>query len=146
MLLVSYYFFWPIYISLWVGRYSSTARSRDEGKFRRKTIVEHELDNKRWRDKHFWAPLYGLSLYSIAWVFFLLLPILTQSEPSLINPLSLLMSYFYFLFVLSPTSLFLIIIYSSIFAFNGDAMATILDNLIALIEFGFSYLPIDFIA
>ena len=145
MSLVRYYLFWPIYISLWLGRFSSTTRSSDEGKFRKKTIVEHELDHKRWEEKHFWAPVYGLGAYSIAWVFFLLFPALGLIELSLITSLSLLMSYFYFLFILSPTNLFLILIYSLIFPNNGDPMETFFMIYLPAIEFGFFGLSVDFI-
>ena len=143
MSFVRYYLFWPMYIGLWVRRYSSTTRGRDEGFLRQKTIVEHELDYKYWQEKHFWAPVAGLIFYSLAWALFMLIPTIGLGL-SLTTFFILLMSYFYFLFVLSPTSLLLVFIYSSFFPTNGIPMDTILLIYLPIIKFGFFGLPIDY--
>ena len=130
MSFIRYYLFWPMYIALWVGRYSSTTRGRDEGSNRQKTLVEHELDRKYWQARHFWAPLMGLFLYSFAWIFFVLviIPLLNNEfytgGLSPVTILQLLWSYIFFFFIFSPTSILLTLIYWYIFV-SPDDFATL---------------------
>ena len=157
MSFIRYYLFWPIYIGLWVRRYSSTTRSRDEGSFRPKTIVEHELDHKYWRERHFWAPLIGLFLYSFAWIFFALLmnsqALAEAGGVNLTIVLQLLCCYMFFFFIFSPTSILLTLIYWYVFiapdhfetlapTMGSDwLMGSLLSIYRPIIEFGFFGLP-----
>lgn len=113
MSFIRFYSFWPMYILLWIGRYSS----RYEGTSRQKTLVEHELSIKHWQNRHFWAPLMGLFLYSFAWIYFVLIIIPSFNSEfytgglSLVIILKLVWSYIFFFFIFSPTSILLTLIF-----------------------------------